>query len=81
MLVIDAEQAFEASVAHGAVPVQPPTILRDEATGSEQTVAEIALYGDCILRFVSGSYQVCSAINEDQEDWNALSDIESKSAF
>ena len=58
VLVADTKQAFEASVAHGAVAVQSPTILRDEASGKEQTVAEILLYGDCVLRFVSGSFTV-----------------------
>ena len=54
----DAREAFEASTANWAIPVQPPTVLRDEASGTEQVVAEILLYGDCVLRFVSGSFQV-----------------------
>ena len=57
----DARQAYEASVANGAIGVQPPTTLRDEADGTEQLVAEVSLYGDCVLRFVSGKYQVSLA--------------------
>lgn len=60
VLVADAKAAFEASVAHGAVAVQPPTVLQDPAGGGQQIVAEVLLYGDCVLRFVSGSYQVNS---------------------
>jgi len=56
--VADAGAAFEAAVGHGAVAVQPPTTLADEATGTEQTVAEVSLYGDVVMRFVSGSFQV-----------------------
>ena len=58
--VADAGAAFEAAVAHGAVSVQPPTTLADAATGTEQTVAEVSLYGDVVMRFVSGSFQVQS---------------------
>ncbi len=58
VLVADAKQAFEASTANGAIAVQPPTVLRDEADGSQQTIAEVSLYGDCVLRFVSGDHQV-----------------------
>lgn len=60
-MVADAKQAYEASVANGAIGVQPPTNLRDEAEGTEQIVAEVSLYGDCVLRFVSGNYQVSLA--------------------
>ncbi len=56
--VADAGTAFEAAVAHGATAVQPPTTLADEASGTEQTVAEVALYGDVVMRFVSGSFRV-----------------------
>lgn len=38
--------------------MQPPTVLHDHETSTEQTIAEVLLYGDCILRFVSGSYKV-----------------------
>lgn len=58
ILVEDAKHAYEHSTANGAVGVTPPTVLKDEATGTEQTVSEILAYGDCVLRFVSGTYQV-----------------------
>jgi len=56
--VADAREAYAQSTANGAVGVQKPTLLRDEATDTEQWVAEVKLYGDCLLRFVSGTYQV-----------------------
>ena len=43
---------------HGAIAVQEPLTLRDQATATEQTVAEVLLYGDCVLRFVSGNCEV-----------------------
>ena len=60
--VADAREAYAQSTANGAVGVQEPTVLRDEATGTEQCVAEIRLYGDCLLRFVSGTYQVSPSL-------------------
>jgi hypothetical protein len=56
--VADAREAYAQSTANGAVGVHQPTVLRDEATATEQWVAEVKLYGDCLLRFVSGTYQV-----------------------
>ena len=47
----DAKAAFEASVAHGGVPVLPPTTLTDEASGTTQTISEVKLYGDVVLRY------------------------------
>ncbi|KAG9132196.1 hypothetical protein Leryth_017053 [Lithospermum erythrorhizon] len=47
--VEDARVAFSTSVARGARPVAPPTILRDGRT----VIAEVHLYGDVVLRFVS----------------------------
>lgn len=58
VVVADAKQAYERSVAYGAVAVQPPIMLRDKGSNKEQTVAEILLYGDCVLRFVSGDFEV-----------------------
>ena len=58
VLVADAQKAYETSVSQGAVSVQPPTVLRDGDSGTEQTVAEVLMYGDCVLRFVSGDYKV-----------------------
>jgi 4-hydroxyphenylpyruvate dioxygenase len=65
--VDDARSAFDASVAGGAVAVLPPTVLqpwvddgddnnKSSALSSHtpQTVAEVKLYGDVVLRYVSG---------------------------
>ncbi|KAG9439453.1 hypothetical protein H6P81_019618 [Aristolochia fimbriata] len=48
--VEDAEAAFETSVAHGARPSHPPTPLGDDG---EAVVAEVSLYGDVVLRYIS----------------------------
>ena len=58
VLVEDAAEAHQKATAHGAVSVVEPVKLRDEASGTEQVVSEVNLYGDVVLRFVSGSYQV-----------------------
>ncbi|KAL4451461.1 hypothetical protein ABPG75_007123 [Micractinium tetrahymenae] len=57
ILVDDAAEAFRISTENGGVGVQPPVTLKDEATGASLTFAEIKLYGDCVLRFVSGDYE------------------------
>ena len=57
MLVEDAREAYERSVENGARSALPPTELHDSETGTSQTVAEVELYGDVVLRYVSGSYQ------------------------
>ena len=59
--VEDARHAYEQSVANGARSALTPTVLQNPADGTEQTIAEIELYGDCVLRFVSGSYKACSS--------------------
>ena len=51
LLVDDAAAAFAAAVADGAKPRAPP---RTACDGS-YAVAEVLLYGDCSLRFVSGA--------------------------
>jgi 4-hydroxyphenylpyruvate dioxygenase len=56
ILVADAKEAFEVACKNGARPAQEPTVLKD-ANGAEQVVSEIELYGDVVLRFVSGAYQ------------------------
>ncbi|GKC30965.1 4-hydroxyphenylpyruvate dioxygenase [Tanacetum coccineum] len=43
------ELAFNVSVANGAKPSSPPVILGD----SEVVLAEVKLYGDVVLRFIS----------------------------
>ncbi|GLT55507.1 hypothetical protein SLA2020_286220 [Shorea laevis] len=46
--VDDADAAFRVSVSHGARPVSPPVVL-----DGRTTVAEVHLYGDVVLRYVS----------------------------
>ncbi|PNW79051.1 hypothetical protein CHLRE_09g399030v5 [Chlamydomonas reinhardtii] len=57
LLVDDAKTAYEVSVAHGAKGVLPPVELRDEASGTSQVISEVLLYGEVVLRYVSGSFQ------------------------
>ncbi|TYH62091.1 hypothetical protein ES332_D07G095100v1 [Gossypium tomentosum] len=56
--VDDAETAFTTSVTHGALPFSPPTPLGDVAT-----IAEVKLYGDVVLRYVSYT----TTINSDHD--------------
>ena len=58
MTVEDAKVAYEAALANGGISVQPPTTLADEVTRTQQVVAEVKLYGDVVMRFVSGDFQV-----------------------
>lgn len=53
VVVEDAAVAFETAVEHGATPAREPVTQTDES-GASQTTAEIVLYGDVRLRFVSG---------------------------
>ncbi|KAL6137169.1 hypothetical protein ACLB2K_062464 [Fragaria x ananassa] len=46
--VADADLAFHASVSHGAKPASPPILLDNRVT-----IAEVHLYGDVVLRYVS----------------------------
>ena len=36
-------------------------MLSDEASATQQTVSEVELYGDVVLRFVSGTFEVSLA--------------------
>ncbi len=58
VLVEDAADAHQKATANGAISRLEPAKLKDEETGTEQVVSEVLLYGDVVLRFVSGSYQV-----------------------
>ena len=56
----DAEEAYNAAVANGAVGKVSPVVLKssspDEPEG-EMKLAEVLLYGEVHLRFISGNYQ------------------------
>ncbi|KAG2434438.1 hypothetical protein HYH02_012268 [Chlamydomonas schloesseri] len=57
LLVDDAKVAYEVSVAHGAKGVLAPLELKDEESGTSQVIAEVLLYGEVVLRYVSGSFK------------------------
>jgi 4-hydroxyphenylpyruvate dioxygenase len=57
----DATQAYEVSVANGAKGVRPPTKLEDGSGGSD-VVSEVLLYGDVVLRYISGAWEVRAAV-------------------
>jgi 4-hydroxyphenylpyruvate dioxygenase len=54
--VVDAADAYEKSVANGAIGVFPPQVLVDQATGKSMTLSEIQHAGDVVLRFMSGDF-------------------------
>ncbi|GLI70471.1 hypothetical protein VaNZ11_015381 [Volvox africanus] len=56
LVVEDARVAYEVSVANGGKGVLSPVELTDAATGTTQVIAEVLLYGDVVLRYVSGSF-------------------------
>jgi hypothetical protein len=60
LLVEDAADAFAQATANGGVGVLPPTRLDDTkgGAGGGAVVSEVKLYGDVVLRFVSGDYAV-----------------------
>ncbi|KAB5568414.1 hypothetical protein DKX38_002207 [Salix brachista] len=60
--VDDAELVFTASVAHGAKPSASPVILDNRAV-----VAEVQLYGDVVLRYVS--YGNSESDDSDPDSW------------
>ena len=51
--VTDATQAYEVSLRHGAVSAAEPVVVEDSKEGGKVTLAEVILYGDVVLRFVS----------------------------
>ena len=61
VLVEDAAEAHRQATSHGARSALEPTMLSDEASATQQTVSEVELYGDVVLRFVSGSFEVSLA--------------------
>lgn len=57
LLVDDATDAYNVSVANGAKGVRPPTRL-DDGGGGAAVVSEVLVYGDVVLRYISGKWQV-----------------------
>lgn len=52
----DAKEAYEVSVANGGVGVLSPKTLTDAASGKSLVVSEVKLYGDVVIRWVSGDF-------------------------
>jgi hypothetical protein len=57
VLVDDARDAYDQCVANGAKGVRTPVTLTHD-NGESAVVSEVELYGDVVLRFISGDYQV-----------------------
>jgi len=55
--VEDAKQAFEVAVQNGGKPVHPPSVLKS-SDGQESVMAEVHMYGDVVMRFMSGTFKV-----------------------
>jgi 4-hydroxyphenylpyruvate dioxygenase len=53
--VDDAEKAYHLSVENGAVAVQSPVKMQGK-DGSMTVISEVSLYGNVVLRYVSGDY-------------------------
>ena len=56
ILVKDAKIAHDISVANGAISILPPTELYDDKKSeSSMVISEIRLYGDTVIRWISGN--------------------------
>lgn len=62
--VEDAEHAFSSSVADGAKPSSPPTLLDGRAV-----LAEVQLYGDVVLRYISYKTEQEQGGDSDPGSW------------
>uniref|UniRef100_M4BWQ0 4-hydroxyphenylpyruvate dioxygenase n=1 Tax=Hyaloperonospora arabidopsidis (strain Emoy2) TaxID=559515 RepID=M4BWQ0_HYAAE len=52
----DAQVAYELSVQNGGVGVQKPHTLTDKTSGKSTTISEVQLYGDVVIRWISGDF-------------------------
>ena len=55
--VSDAVNAFAISTSNGAIPVLPPTVITDRASGKSSTISEIQHVGDVVIRWISGDFE------------------------
>ena len=55
--VQDSNEAYTASVANGAIGVLAPTLLTDRHSKTTVTISEIQLFGDTVVRFISGDFE------------------------
>ncbi|KAG7399502.1 hypothetical protein PHYBOEH_008737 [Phytophthora boehmeriae] len=56
ILVGDAKAAYEISVKNGGVGVLEPKVIKDKDSGKATTISEVKLYGDVVVRWVSGDF-------------------------
>ena len=55
--VVDSELAYTLSVANGAEGILRPTLIVDRCTQKSIVISEIKLFGDTVLRWISGDYE------------------------
>lgn len=54
--VEDAKQAFEVAVQNGGKPKHTPSVVQG-SDGQQSVIAEVHMYGDVVMRFISGSFE------------------------
>jgi 4-hydroxyphenylpyruvate dioxygenase len=54
--VTDASEAYRISTENGAVGVLKPTCLLDKVSGEMMVISEIRMFGDVVIRWVSGTF-------------------------
>ncbi|CAH0482329.1 unnamed protein product [Peronospora belbahrii] len=67
--VEDATIAYQESIRNGGIGVLEPTILLDQESGQSTVLSEVKLYGDVVIRWISGDftgpfvpgYEVCES--------------------
>lgn len=52
----DAAEAYNAAIANGAEGVLAPVTLVDRASGKSRVMSEVKLFGDVVLRWISGDF-------------------------
>lgn len=53
----DARDAHDTSVRNGAVSILAPSELIDKRTGQSCVISEIQLFGDSVIRWISGNFE------------------------
>ena len=56
--VEDAKKAFEVAIQNGGRPVHEPTVLQSPDGQEESVISEVEMYGDVVMRFISGTFKV-----------------------
>ena len=72
IVVEDAQEAFDIAVQNGGKPMHPPSVLQ-ASDGQQSVMAEVHMYGDVVMRFMSGSFQVRHIRFYSQKVWVVLS--------